>query len=102
MHPSSGHKVLRELCFNPTRTLLIELGLFFDRCFAIVRTEMRSPSARANYVIMVRCIKPGTEIVCPWHGIRIMASAVVNDNPSRWHYCRDIRNIFHFALGHHG
>jgi pyridoxine kinase len=38
------------------------------------------------------------EMFCPWRRLRIMASAVVNDNPSRWHYCRNIGNIFDLAL----
>ena len=47
---------------------------------------------------MVRYVKPRAEVAAPWHRLRIMASAVVNDSPSRWDYCRDMENILILLL----
>src|SRR4029077_14527142 len=78
------------------------ISLFFDRCFAIMRTKMCGPSAGANHIVVMQRINPGTTPICTRHRVPVVADEIVNQNYSRWYRCRDLENEPHLALGHHG
>jgi hypothetical protein len=64
--------------------------------------DLWSPSAGANHVFILRRIKPSTEAGWPRPRRRIVASAVVDENPASAHGIWDVGNIFLDALGWHG
>src|SRR5262249_48311736 len=82
--------------------LIYLIQVFFDRCFAIVRAKMCGPSAGANHVVRAKRIKPGAKAVCSRRGFPVVANEVVNENFARRYRRRDLENILHLALGHHG